>query len=125
MINNMPEVELPKYVERAITSRLAQTEPYSWLSPEQWRDLAEHMYRDEVVKVEETGVTFLQRGTQNAYGHGKQKTLNGILDSAVVDHRGVTNRVPHYKSAQRLHELVNATAELRPYVKGFTFVEFS
>ncbi len=106
MMNQIQEVEIPGYVERAITSGLAQMEPYSLLSPEQWRDLAEHVYRDEVFSVEGTDVTFLQRGTQNAYGHGRRQTLNGILDSAVCDHSGVINKVPHYETAQRLYELV-------------------
>ncbi len=123
MVDQMPEVKIPGYMERAITSRLAQTEPYSWLSPEQWRDLTEHVYRDEVIPVEETGVTFLQRGTQNAYGHGRRQTLNGILDSVIHNHSGVTSQVPHYRAAKTLYELISAAEELRPYLRGFNFTE--
>lgn len=38
------EVQLPGYVERAITSRLAGTVPYSLLNEQQWRDVASHVF---------------------------------------------------------------------------------
>ncbi len=105
------EVELPAYVKRAITSKLARREPYSWLGPEGWEDIAQHVYRDEVVRCGNT--TFLPRGTQNSYGHGRRRTLNGILCSAIVDHGGVTDHVPHYQAARRLYEAVTAAQKLK------------
>ena len=121
MINQTREVSLPGYVDRAITSRLARTEPYSWLGPEQWRHLAKHVFEDEMVPRAEGAATFLQRGTQNAYGHGRGQTLKGILYSAIGDHKGAESHVPHYGSARTLYELVKAAEDLGP--TKFTFVE--
>ncbi|HLC55370.1 MAG TPA: hypothetical protein VJJ75_02440 [Candidatus Nanoarchaeia archaeon] len=108
MTSQTQEVNLPGYVKKAITSNLALTEPYSWLSPGHWRELAEHVYADEIIpRAEGTDATFLQRGTQNAYGHGRRRTLNGILCSAVVDHNGVESHIPNYRRVKEIYESVN------------------
>lgn len=91
----------------ALASRLARSEPYNLLNQQQWRDLAEHVYKDErVPRAEGTGATFLSRGTQNGYGHGRRQVLNGILCSAITDHSGVEGKVPHYEAARDVHAAV-------------------
>lgn len=90
----MQGVSLPKYIEKAITSKTAKSSIYKVLSEEQWRDLARHIYDDELIV--NFGGTFFPRGNSWAYGkHGIKSTLDGLLTDAISKHQGVEKYIPH------------------------------
>lgn len=109
-----PQTGLPKYVQRAITSRIAQTGEYARLAPEQWRDLAVHICEDQAVPKEHGGRTFLDRGYLSSTGRGREATLNRLLWGAVVEHAGIARKIPHYESVARLFRTLNSGLTVDP-----------
>ena len=100
MTTEQTEVQLPMYVRRAITSETARSGNYAFLSPEQWKDIADHLLRDETVEIG-NGSTFLPRGSLISQGSGGVRAiLDGILYDAVSEHRGVESKMPHYQDAE-------------------------
>ena len=92
-MTNQNDVQLPKYLQRAINSRVIEQPPFNSLTPSQWRDAAKHVYGDELRG-------FFQKGALGSYGRSARQTLFGILDLAVALHEGASQEVPHYKMAE-------------------------
>lgn len=113
--------KLPRYIERAITSPISRKLPYSWLTEEQWRDMAEHVYNDEIIVDKAMIESFLPRGTQYQFGRSIRKTLFGLLYSAIEGHKGRADVVPHYKEAEKIFNLFNAVGEVKS--SGLDFSE--
>lgn len=91
----MRKTLLPKYIQKAITSKTAKSSIYKVLSEEQWKDLARHIYDDELII--NFGGTFFPRGNLWSYGkHGVKSTLDGLLVDAVPEHAGVEKYIPHF-----------------------------
>lgn len=103
----MRKTQLPQYVQRAITSRTAQTEEYARLTLDQWQDLADYLYSHQFIPNRSIGRTVLSKGFLSQTNRGIKKTLDALLSDAVVEHSSVASKVPHYRKVAELYKSVN------------------
>ena len=96
-------VQLPEYVQRAVNGRVIKQVQFNGLTPAEWRDVAEHVYGDELRG-------FFQSGALKSYGRSARRTLFGILDLAVAMHDGVHQEVPHYGNAAKIYQRLKAAS---------------
>ncbi len=112
--------QLPWYVKRAITSKTVLTAPFNLLNQDQWRQLAEHVYEDELPReryalciLRDVGAPCphpnggvpgaLPKGASYR-GTGRYWTLRGILYEATEKHGGVEELVPHHSVARVVYD---------------------
>ena len=123
MVDVVTKRKLPEYLEMAITSRTAISRPYSSLSQEQWRALAEHVYEDEIPR-SSGGRGFLPRGQMNSWRDCGVKALLRVITYNAVENGHTEETVPHFQKAKELLERLpyrpmDIERSIGPFFDGF------
>ena len=95
---------LPDYLERALADGVLPKAPYNLLTPEEWRDLAEHVFNDQISPLCCPRTFFPRNNLPENRTLSPQTSIDRLLHDTVVGHSGAIDLVPHYQKIVEVYQ---------------------